>query len=265
VPDRHPQSLRCISLVPTEQARPHSSLGYMVRQVMARWDDGGGSWHVGLQGDADGLDVQGFVEACERATRQGAAVLLLATTVALALLLQRLPADWQVQLPPGSRLMDTGGPKGRTLETSRAHQHRLLVDKLGLHPAWMVGELGMTELGSQRYETSLRDAWLQGGAAPVANAPRSAWDEQARERYVAPPWLRSRLLAVPGQSAPGNQAQGLVGHVDLANLDALAFIQTADLGHLDRDGGLHLVGRLPRAEWRGCGLDAEEIAAAPRR
>lgn len=248
VPDRPPHSLRCLSLVPTATARPHSSLGYMVRQLMARWDDGGGSWHLGTGGDADALDVAGFTDACARAARDGVPVLLLATTIALELLRERLPHGWHVQLPAGSRLMDTGGPKGRSLQVTRAEQHRAIAAQLGLHPAYIVGELGMTELCSQRYETTLRTHGLAQRGLPPSDCTAE------RERYAAPPWLRSRLLAA-GQAGD----LGVVGHLDLANLDTLAFVQTADLGRLDPDGRLQLAGRLARSDWRGCGLDAEEI------
>ncbi len=242
---------RCLSLVPHKQARPYSSLGYMVRRLAQRWDDGNGGQFLGNGADfSDGLDVAGVLAACQRASRDAVPVLIFATTLALDTLLQRWPVGTRLQLPTGSRLMDTGGPKGRRLEVSRAEQHQQLSDIFGLDPHLLVGELGMTELASQRYEANLRRHF--GLQAPDSDG------------YLPPTWLRASIRDVrTGQPcAPGET--GLVAHLDLANLDTCAFVLTADLGHLDAAGGLHLHGRLPGSEWRGCGLDAEEITGVLR-
>jgi hypothetical protein len=247
-PDRLGQNgrqFRCLSLVPTRHARPHSSLGFMVRRLAQRWDDGGGSEHLGLPGDADALDIQGFIAACDRARADNIAVLIFATTVALHLLLENLPANWSCQLPYGSRLMDTGGPKGRHTVVARPEQHRILAERLGLDPLLIAGELGMTELCGQRYEATARQRLL---GLPVT--PR---------RYHAPPWLAARITRVEDGALCQPGEVGLVGHLDLSNLDTCAFIQTADLGEIAEDGSLVLHGRLPGSAWRGCGLDAEEL------
>ncbi len=250
VPDaalaQRPHTFRCLSLVPTAAARPNSSLGYMVRRLAQRWDDGGGGEFLGTpNGGDDGLDIAGFVAACRQAQRDGVPVLLFATTLALDILLQRWPAGQRIRLPAGSRLMDTGGPKGRRLHVSRAEQHRQLVDAVGLQPAMLVGELGMTELASQRYEGQVRrHLGLQ-----VVNS----------DGYLSPPWLRTAILEPRSGRRQDPGQVGLVAHLDLANLDTAAFVLTADLGHCDAAGGLHLAGRLPGSEWRGCGLDAEEL------
>lgn len=237
---------RCISLIPRSSARPRSSLGFMVRRLAQRWDDGGGTEHLGQAGQDEALDVQGFIESCERACSDQVPALLFATSVALHLLLEQLPKDWAVQLPKGSRLMDTGGPKGRHTLVSRDEQHRQLQQRLGLHAAMIVGELGMTELCGQRYEPSARQFLL--GLAPL---PRV---------YQAPPWLASRVTRVEDGALSQPGEVGLVGHIDLSNLDTCAFVQTADLGTLDETAGLLLHGRLPGSAWRGCGLDAEDLA-----
>ncbi len=236
---------RCISLIPSASVRPRSSLGFMVRRLAQRWDDGGGTQHLGLAGQEEALDTQGFIEACQRAVSDQVPALLFATSVALQLLLDQLPVDWQVQLPAGSRLMDTGGPKGRRTLVSRDDQHRQLQRHLGLAPELIVGELGMTELCGQRYEPCARQFLL--GLDP---GPRA---------YQAPPWLAARITRVQDGGPCLAGEVGLVGHVDLSNLDTCAFLQTADLGALDEQGALTLHGRLPGSAWRGCGLDAEEL------
>ena len=249
-PGRDEDRFVVVSLVPDGALRPESSLGHMVRAVAARWALG--PLRVVLQPaddatDTGRLDLQVLADAVARARAAGVPVLILATTIALGQLVEALRADparrAACALPPGSRLMDTGGPKGRRLRVDRDAQHRWLEAELGLGPAQIVGELGMTELGSQLYEV----AGLRG-------------------RYHPPPWLRV-VVRDPstGDRCPAG-VQGVVCYVDLANLDTPAFVMTGDVGHLE-DGphgpALVLGGRLPRAEWRGCGLDAEDLLVGP--
>ena len=243
------QRIRSISLVPTQAARPHSSLGHMVRHLTARWDDGHASQHLSEDG---GLDAQGLAHALDLACEQRQPVLIFATTLALDLWLEQLPSSKTWELPRGSRLMDTGGPKGRHLSLDRGQQHAELCARLGMHEPLLVGELGMTELASQRYETTARHALC--GDVPAVRA------------YAGPPWLRSRVLRPQDHSDCPPGETGMLGHIDLANLDTCAFLLTADLGRqLPVPGAglaLELGGRIPGAEWRGCGLDAEALGLA---
>ncbi len=249
VPDALPgQRYRCVSLVPGKAARRHSSLGYMVDRLAARWDDGGGTQHLGTPGHLQ-LDVAGSLTALDRACADDVPVLLFTTSIALELWLAALPLGWRVQLPVGSRLMDTGGPKGREIALSREEQHERLCALLGLDPSDIVGELGMTELCSQRYEPMLR--------------AKKRLDIADVRAYVGPPWLRTRVLRPADRAELPLGETGMIAHVDLADLDTCAFVLTADLGRLVEVEGhpaaLEIAGRIPGSEWRGCGLDAEEL------
>lgn len=245
LPDAPPK-MRCLSLVPTEQVRPHSSLGHMTRVVMQHVDDGHGGWFLGAQ-----LDLAGLRAALAGAAEDGVPVLVLATSLALELVLQAWPDAETLQLPPGSRLMDTGGPKGRTMHADRPTQHAWLQQVWGLDPDYVVGELGMTELATPRYEPVLR--------------ARVRGDVGGQRVYVGPPWLRTVALDLRTQQPLPPGEVGMLAHVDLANLDTPAWILTADLGRVlsgDNFGGgeaIGLEGRVPGSEWRGCGLDAEAL------
>ena len=176
-------------------------------------------------------------------------MLLFATSIALEMVLRDWPADRELRLPEGSRVMDTGGPKGRTLEVDRGSQHAALCSHLGIQRWQIVGELGMTELCSQRYETTAR--------AQVIG------DETGSRSFAGPPWLRGVVLE-PGTLSPLASGEvGIIGHIDLANIDTCAFVLTADLGRMVVVPGagqaLELVGRVPGAQWRGCGLDVEDL------
>ncbi|MBM4345184.1 MAG: hypothetical protein FJ100_17580 [Deltaproteobacteria bacterium] len=224
-----------LNLVPNPAERPHSSLGHMVADLCRAATEV--YWLLGGDGRPD---VEGFATACTQAARTGKPVLVAATSVALHAVCAGLPPEWRVALPPGSRLMDTGGPKGRDSDVDRTAQHAVLTERLGLPAHALIGEFGMTELASQRYEPVWRLA------------------DPARRAYVGPPWLRTRVLRVVSGAVPTDDCAvgeiGVVAHLDLANVDTCAFLQTGDLGWLDRDGHLVLQGRLAGAELRGCGL-----------
>lgn len=242
---------RVISLVPNRSLRPHSSLGHMVDVIGHTWAEGPVHHVMGAAPDGtirDTLDVIALREALQVAVDSQTPVLLLTTSIALHLLHEAWPTDVRLTLPAGSRLMDTGGPKGRRITLSRPAQHAWLHQTFGIPKALIVGELGMTELGSQRYETNARAHLI--GDAPAVRA------------YVAPPWLRTVALDPTDLRALPQGEQGLLGHVDLANADTCAFVLTGDLGHLSAlpkpyGEALHLHGRAPGHDWRGCGLDVE--------
>ena len=251
-----PAPFRCVSLVPSGASRPHSSLAHMVERLFALWDDGKGGHFFGAAataddspGAAEGLDLDGLLACVGRAVAVRKPVFLFATSIALQILIDRWPTDLRLTLPAGSRLLDTGGPKGRLGPINRPAQHQTLGAMFGLDEDAIVGEFGMTELSSPRYETLLRARTI-GDVAPL-------------RAYAGAPWLRT-LVIDPATGAPLPDGEsGMLAHVDLANLDSVAFLLTADLGRIvpivGAGDALELVGRVPGAEWRGCGLDVEEF------
>ena len=82
----------------------------------------------------------------------------------------------------GSRLMETGGFKGRTRVVERGDLYAAAADRFGLPVASIVAEYGMTELSSQYYDSL---------------ASRS----RAQRVKAGPPWLRP--IVVDPRRAPG--------------------------------------------------------------
>jgi len=154
VPDKL-QHFQYISLVPNASVRPNASLGHMIRRLAQQL---GSADMVEILGHE--LDRHLFVSTCENAAQRKQPVLIFATTIAVEALLQHWPQGLRLGLPTGSRLMDTGGPKGRSVAVDRDQQHRKLADMLGIDRDLIVGEYGMTELSSQRYETTCRHKLL---------------------------------------------------------------------------------------------------------
>ncbi len=192
------------------------------------------------------LDLDGIEAACAAATEAKAPVLVAATAFALVHLCDAL-GDRQLALPAGSRVMQTGGFKGRTREVEPAALRQLVAHLFGIPTQLVVGEYGMTELSSQLYQGSLR-ATLSDGPAPASDTA-----------YYAPPWVQVRAVD-PTTLAPVDQgAEGLCRLVDLANVDSAVAIQTEDRIRQHDDGSIELLGRAVGATPRGCSLAAEHL------
>jgi Acyl-protein synthetase, LuxE len=230
--------LRYLNLVPDPRERPHSSLGYMMRTVARERGDGATGWY--LHGDE--LDTAAFVRNAERASADGVPVCVATTAFALVALLDALrERRAALALPPGSRIMETGGFKGRTRVVERAELYAQASALLGVPTDAIVAEYGMTELSSQYYD---------------AFGSRARIEPRVK---VAPPWLRAIVVDGEGRPLP-HGVVGAIRHVDLANRGSVIAVETEDLGALVEDG-LVLLGRDQGAELRGCSLDAETLLA----
>jgi len=224
-----------LSLMPPSDALPDSSLAFMITDVMATFGADGS----GVYADADGVDFAALEDAVDGAAAVGRPVLLLGTSSAFIHWLDRLAEGGRrFALPEGSRLMDTGGHKGRGRDVPAPRLRELYHERLGLPSHACVNEYGMTELLSQRYDNSLVSRH-RGESRPP--------------RKEGPGWLRS-LAVDPETLAPlPPGTSGILRHVDLANLDSVAAVQTEDFGRVD-DEGLVLEGRAPGAPPRGCSI-----------
>jgi hypothetical protein len=229
-----PAPLRYVNLVPDPAERSQSSLGYMMRRVSQTCGDGNDGWY--LHGDA--LDVQEFAADIRRAIAGGTAVCIAGTAFAFVQLLDALRGlhITSLALPAGSRIMETGGFKGRTRIVQRGELYAELAQIFSLPQNRIVAEYGMTELTSQYYDTTFDEARIK----------------------RAPAWLRPRVVGPDGKTLAAGVVGALV-HVDLANRSSCVAILTEDLGVATPHGGIILIGRERGAELRGCSLDAEQL------
>jgi hypothetical protein len=229
--------LRYLLLVPDVRERPHSSLGFMMDRVARLRGDG----HDGRYVHGDDLALDAFIADVDAAIADDAPVCIAATAFALVAVLDGLAVRARrFVLPAGSRIMETGGFKGRTRVVERSELYAGVADRFGIPTAAIVAEYGMTELCSQYYDSP-------------ASRPTSLRVKEA------PPWLRPIVVDPDGRPVP----RGIVGairHIDCANRSSVVAIETEDLGAVT-DAGLVLLGRERGAELRGCSLDAEDLAA----
>jgi len=231
------EPLRYCMLLPSVVQKPRSSLSYMMDRVAMAFGDGHHSWYV----DGGEPAAARFIGDLREARANGIAICIAGTAFAFVNLLDEFAREAPVTLPlpPGSRIMETGGFKGRTRVVDRDELYKQLADAFGLPPHGIIGEYGMTELCTQYYDNSF----------------------EGTRHKMAQPWLRSYAVNENGKRLPPGTVGALV-HVDLANRSSCVAIQTEDLGAVFEDGTLALIGRERGAELRGCSLDAESLRAA---
>lgn len=179
-------------------------------------------------------------KALEAASEASEPIAIIGTTLALAEWSDRIAAARrQIELPPGSSIMDTGGAKGREgLDRSRVIAE--LAGRLAIPDERVVNEFGMTELLSQRYATGV-----------------------GRLAHRGPPWLRSRVLDPVTLEERPEGDEGILCHYDLANAGSVVAVLTEDRGRAIGDA-IEWLGRSPGAVPRGCSIATAELLEAQK-
>jgi acyl-CoA synthetase (AMP-forming)/AMP-acid ligase II len=233
-----------VSLVPSEAELPDSSLAFMIARAAETLAEGP---VLEAMFPRTGLDFDALRAGFETAAARGEPLLLLGTAFAFVHLLDRCEREGiAFVLPEGSRIMDTGGFKGRSREVARGELLAAYRERLGIPETHVVSEYGMTELCSQFYEPVLADRISGNRAADGGRV------------FVGPPWVRTRVLdpETLAELRPGEP--GLLCHFDLANAWTVSAVLTEDLG-VAAGRGFRVLGRARGAELRGCSLAAEAI------
>ena len=235
------QPMDFVLLAFSPETHGDSSLSHMLQSFAERartQHEARVTWALGEhEVDADALD-----RALSEAQQAGRAVALLGTSFAFVFAEDALKArGLRYTLPTGSRLMFTGGFKGKSREVSPDVLRAQLAARYGVIGTHIVSEYGMTELSSQLYGRSL--------ITGIVESPERLW---------APPWMR--ITAVdPVTLMPLPEGEvGILRVDDLANLDSCVSIQTADFARVFADGSVVLLGRDPTSTPRGCSLAIEE-------
>jgi Acyl-protein synthetase, LuxE len=230
-----------LSIVPPPRDLPDSSLSHMIDVVMQRFGSRRSGWFATA---ASGIDDAGLDRVLRDAAADGMIVCILGTSFSFVHWIDALRAGaMKYRLPDGSRLMDTGGFKGRSREVGEDEMLTAYGDRLGIEPSHCINEYGMTEMCSQFYDSTLRDAVMK------RSRPR---------RKIAPPWVRTRVVDPETLEPLPQGTEGLLQHFDLANANSVCAIQTEDLGVQGEDGFL-VLGRAAGAMPRGCSIAMDEL------
>ena len=204
-----------LGLLPNYQENPHSSLLYMMNELMERTQSNGSQYLSLEQGD--------LKQILQKANQSQLKTILVGVSFALIDLAEQLPMDLSKLI-----IIETGGMKGQRKEITRDALHSQL--KKAFNQKQIMSEYGMCELLSQAYS-------------------------KADGIFRSPPWMKvyTRPLQDPF-GAMELERTGVVKIIDLANIYSCSFIETEDLGKVYQDGSFEILGRLDHRQLRGCNL-----------
>lgn len=218
------ERMKLVVLAPSAAELTDSSLSYMIDRFEP-WFGQGKSVAIWREGALDLALLERTLRAAEKA---GEAVALLGTSFAFVHADDAL-VEHRFALPAGSRVMQTGGFKGKSREVAPDEMRSLLSARYGVPDDRIIAEYGMTELCSQLYE------------------------QMNPRRLVAPGWVRVTLVDPETLQPVRDGDEGLVRIDDLANLDTACAIQTSDRA-VRVAGGIVVLGRAAGAVPRGCSI-----------
>ncbi|QDG51558.1 hypothetical protein FIV42_12620 [Persicimonas caeni] len=258
VPDA--DEIRMLVVAPSGSDLPDSSLSFMLDELLERFGDAQSGYFVHKTDDGSlEMAFDALVEALDEAERDGVVTMLLGTAFGFAEFFDATDKAWQ--LADGSRVMETGGFKGKTREISRDELYEMFETRLGVPQVRCVSEYSMTELSSQAYSDDLFKNLQHGVRHRVGGA-----NHGVRHRVgvlQTPPWARVEIVdPLSFEPIEEPRTEGLIRWYDLANTESVIVVQTSDLGVLVEGGGFLLHGRAPQAQLRGCSLTIEEIVSA---
>lgn len=204
-----------LGLLPSYLERQHSSLVYMVEQLVKLSGHPASGFYL--------YEHDKLYSRLQELEARGQKTLLIGVTFGLLDF-----AEQHALKLENTIVMETGGMKGRREEWTRQQVHAFLQERLGCRQ--IHAEYGMTELLSQAY------SYGQG-------------------LFNTPPWMKILLRDEndPFQLYTENAA-GVINVVDLANVYSCAFIATEDIGRLHEHGTFEVMGRLDHSALRGCSL-----------
>jgi hypothetical protein len=225
-----------VCLTPNAECAPHSSLVHMFETVVREFGSEASAFLGKL--DEQGCWALDFKATCEHLQKLECAsspILVLGTAFSFVHLLDWVTASRiGFTLPSGSRVMETGGYKGRSRSMPKPELHRLISELFGIPLNSVICEYGMSELSSQAYDTT-------------NNSGRFL------RSFRFPPWARAQIISPETGREVAEGEAGLVRVFDLANAFSVMVVQTEDLA-IRRGNSFELLGRAVQAEPRGCSL-----------
>jgi hypothetical protein len=262
-----------VALSPQPGENNTSSLSHMMRLFMCAFDgkpltpDPAGvkfspddplRWLM----DTRGPNVDALKRAAKIARHRSQPLYLLATSFALVALLDALDGE-RLSTPARTYVMLTGGFKGRSRIVNEKELRSSVARALSTTEDRVIGEYGMTELGSQLFEQ--RSSVEHPAEADPSLTSSRVWDRtDAAGVYFAPPWLRVNPVRPTDYRPQPPGEPGLAHFIDLANIDSCVSFVTQDLVVEQPSGGFLLLGRAKKAPARGCSLPFESFLGESR-
>ena len=202
-----------VFLTPPSTQAQHSSLVHMFKTIRQKFAGPDSQFCGRMETDgAWALDFDSLSLAVRDAMSANRPMAILGTAFSFIHWVDRLASNKiRLRLPTGSRILETGGYKGRSRVVPKIELRRLMTKYLGVPESRIITEYGMCELSSQAYSAD-------GGA------------------FRFPPWARTQIVSPETGAVVSEGETGLLRIFDLANIFSVMAIQTEDLAVAREDG-----------------------------
>ncbi len=204
-----------LALLPGYLENKNSSLVFMVNSLINKSKHNDSGFYLN--------NIDELAQKLKKIDDAGEKIILIGVSYALIDLAEQFPMKLSNTI-----IMETGGMKGKRKELTKKELHLFLISRLGVDV--IHSEYGMTELLSQAYSKGMG-------------------------KYFCPPWMKILIRdSYDPFSYIGTRKSGGINIIDLANINSCSFIETSDLGKLNKDGSFEILGRLDFSDIRGCNL-----------
>ena len=178
-----------------------------------------------------GIDIKALLKALRESEASGVPVALIGATSAFVYFFQACRRKKMTFcLPPGSRVCDGGGYRGRFGVVTREDYYAMVQEILNIPESHCVNVLGEAETATNLFDDALR--------RQVKGLP-----PRKRTRPV-PPWSRVLAMSIDDLKPLPDGEVGLLAHWDLANVPTVLAVITDNLGYTTDGGrGCEMVGR----------------------
>ncbi|OGW41472.1 MAG: acyl-protein synthetase [Nitrospirae bacterium GWD2_57_9] len=223
------EGMRCriLILAPSPQLAPSMGMAIGMDQTRLAFGTPDSMFLLGKTG----IDIKALLKALRESEASNVPVALIGATSAYVYFFQACRRKKiSFRLPPGSRVCDGGGYRGRFGVVTRQDYYAMVSEILDVPETHCVNVLGEAETATNLFDDALR--------RHVKGLP-----PRKRTRPV-PPWSRVRAMSIDDLTPLPDGEVGLLAHWDLANVPTVLSVITDNLGYTtDNGSGCEMVGR----------------------
>jgi len=218
---------RILILAPSPEMAPSMGMAIGMDQTRRHFGTDESMFLLGKTG----IDVNALIRALRESEASGVPVALIGATSAFVYFFQACrKKKMSFRLPPGSRICDGGGYRGKFGVLTRDDYYAMVQEIFGIPDSHCVNVLGEAETATNLFDDSLRRC--------VKGLP-----PRKRTRPV-PQWSRVLAMSIDCLEPLPDGEVGLLAHWDLANVPTVLAVITDNLGYTTDNGrGCEMVGR----------------------
>ncbi len=218
---------RILILAPSPELAPSMGMAIGIDQTRRHFGTPDSMFLLGKTG----IDIKAMLKALRESEASGTPVALIGATSAFVYFFQACRRkNITFHLPPGSRVCDGGGYRGRFGVVTREDYYAMVSEIFDVPETHCVNVLGEAETATNLFDDALR--------RHVKGLP-----PRKRTRPV-PPWSRVLAMNIDDLTPLPDGEVGLFAHWDLANVPTVLAVITDNLGYTTDDGrGCEMVGR----------------------